>query len=59
MELLGKLGIDLYLFVAQVVNFIVLLYFLNRFVYRPVLKKIKMEKTELEEMNDTKLAIES
>lgn len=37
MEALHTLGIDWKLLIAQVVNFIVLLYLLNRFLYKPVL----------------------
>ena len=37
MEILAKLGIDWKLFVAQIVNFVILLIILRRFVYRPML----------------------
>lgn len=38
MELLSKLGIDWRLLLAQLVNFLVLLAILYRFLYRPVIK---------------------
>lgn len=37
MEIIAKLGIDWRLFVAQIVNFAILLLVLRRFVYRPML----------------------
>lgn len=47
MGLLGKIGIDWGLVLAQVLNFLVLLWFLHRFLYRPLLKG--MENSDLEE----------
>jgi F-type H+-transporting ATPase subunit b len=37
MEILAKLGIDWKLFVAQIINFVILLWILRRFAYRPML----------------------
>ncbi|MGQ9464274.1 MAG: F0F1 ATP synthase subunit B [bacterium] len=38
MEVLGKLGINPLLLIAQIVNFLILLWLLNRFLYKPILK---------------------
>lgn len=42
---LGKIGIDIKLILAQILNFVLLLIILNRVLYRPVLRKLK-ERTE-------------
>ena len=42
---LGKIGIDIKLILAQILNFVLLLIILNRILYRPVLKNLK-ERTE-------------
>jgi len=54
MEFLGKLGIDWHILVAQIINFVILLIILNKYLYRPVLSKIKKEKTELEKLIEEK-----
>lgn len=45
MEIIAKLGIDWRLFVAQIVNFTILLLVLRRFAYRPMLAFLE-ERTE-------------
>ncbi len=47
MGFLGKIGIDWHLIAAQIVNFAILLWFLQRFFYKPLLKG--MEHSDLEE----------
>lgn len=47
MGLLGKIGIDWGLVLAQILNFLILLWFLHRFLYRPLLKGL--ENSDLEE----------
>ena len=37
MEILAKIGVDWKLFVAQIVNFLILLFVLRRFAYKPML----------------------
>ncbi|EKD63711.1 MAG: hypothetical protein ACD_51C00224G0008 [uncultured bacterium] len=44
MELIEKLGIDLKLLLAQVVNFLILLFVLKKLVYKPVLKMLDTRK---------------
>jgi len=46
MEILGKLGIDIHLLIAQIINFIILLFILNKFVYKPILKEIEEKNIE-------------
>lgn len=47
MGFFGKIGIDWHLILAQIVNFAILLWFLRRFLYKPLLKG--MENSDLEE----------
>lgn len=49
MELLTKLGIDFKLLLAQVVNFLILLFVLWRFLYRPILSLLDKRKKQIEE----------
>lgn len=46
MELLGKLGIDPLMLIAQIVNFSLLVVILNHWVYKPFLKRIEKEELE-------------
>lgn len=48
MELLTKLGIDWKLFLAQIINFLVLLIVLYRFLYRPILKMLDDRKEKID-----------
>lgn len=57
MELLGKLGIDWKLLIAQIINFFILLYVLKRFAYKPVLKLLEDRKKKIEKgLKDTEEA---
>lgn len=49
MEVLGKLGINPLLLIAQIVNFLILLWLLNRFLYKPILKLFKDRSTRIED----------
>lgn len=48
MELLGKLGIDIKLLIAQILNFTLLLWILTKFLYKPIIKKIEEDEKELD-----------
>lgn len=48
MELFGKLGIDVRLLVAQLINFGVLLFVLQRFLYRPLLDVLERRRRQVE-----------
>jgi F-type H+-transporting ATPase subunit b len=58
MEILEKLGIDGRLFLAQLVNFGILLYLLHRFVYRPILTVLEKRQATIEKSLADARAIE-
>lgn len=58
MEFLGKLGIDWHVLIAQIINFVILLIILDKYLYKPVLNKIKEEETEVEKLLKDKEKIE-
>lgn len=47
-ELISKLGIDWRLFLAQVVNFCILLFLLKKFAYKPILAMLAKRRHEIE-----------
>ncbi len=47
MEFLGKLGIDIKLLIAQIINFGILLFILSKLVYRPIVKRIEKDEEDL------------
>lgn len=49
MELIKNFGLDPYLFVAQIINFLVVLYLLKRFLYKPMLNLLKKRETIIKE----------
>lgn len=49
MEVLSKLGINPLLLIAQIVNFLILLWLLNRFLYKPILKLFKDRSSKIED----------
>jgi F-type H+-transporting ATPase subunit b len=53
-EFLGKLGIDLKMLLAQIINFGLLLFILNKFLYQPILKRIKKDSEELGKVEEQK-----
>jgi F-type H+-transporting ATPase subunit b len=48
MELLDKLGIDWRLLIAQLINFLILVLILYKFLYKPVLKMLDGRKEKIE-----------
>lgn len=48
MNLLGKIGIDLKLIIAQIINFSILVFILYKLVYKPIIKRIEEEQKEEE-----------
>ena len=59
MEVLAKLGVDWKLLVAQVINFLVLLWVLRKFAYRPMLKFLDDRSKKIESgLRDAKRATE-
>lgn len=49
MEILNSLGFDPVILVAQVVNFLIILYLLKRFMYKPVLDMLKKRQDSISE----------
>lgn len=49
MEVLAKLGIDWKLLIAQAVNFVVLLWVLKRYAYRPILRALEARTKKIEQ----------
>ena len=58
MELLDKLGVDISLLIAQVVNFAILLGILSYFVYRPLLNLLDTRRTRIQRAMDDAARIE-
>jgi F-type H+-transporting ATPase subunit b len=48
MELLSKLGIDWRLLIAQIINFLILLLILYKFLYKPILHLLESRKEKIE-----------
>ncbi len=49
MEILAKLGIDWKLLIAQAVNFLILLWVLKRYAYKPILKALETRTKKIEQ----------
>lgn len=49
MEILNQFGVNPILLAAQVVNFLILLFILKRFLYKPLLKVLDQRKQKIEE----------
>ncbi len=49
MEFLGSIGINIKLLIAQMINFGLLLLLLTKFLYKPIVKRIEKDETELKQ----------
>lgn len=49
MEIIKNFGLDPYLFAAQIINFLIVLYLLKRFLYKPILDLLKKREREISE----------
>jgi len=58
MEFLGKLGIDIKLLIAQIINFGILLWLLKKFLYQPIIKRIEKDENELKQAQSQKNQIQ-
>ena len=62
MEIFEIFGIDIYIIVAQIVNFLVILYILRRFLYKPMFKIFKqredLAQTSIKNAEETKKVLE-
>ena len=49
MEIIKNFGLDPILLIAQIVNFLIILYILRRFLYKPILKTLENRKATIKE----------
>ncbi len=47
MEILSEFGFDLRLFVAQIINFLILAFLFKKFLYKPLLKMVKKREEDI------------
>ncbi len=63
MEILNQFGFDIKLFVAQIINFLVIAYIFKRFLYKPILNTLhsrtKLIKKGLKDAEDAASALEN
>lgn len=59
MEILGNLGIDWKLLIAQIINFGLLLWLLSKFLYKPIVKRIEKDEGELAEARKQKKELDA
>jgi len=52
MEVLGQLGINGWLIVAQIINFVLLLWILKKYVYKPLLNRLERDERERVQLED-------
>lgn len=57
MNFLGNLGVDIWLLLAQIVNFVVLLWVLSKFIYKPIIARIEHDEAVLHEVKTAQLAL--
>jgi F-type H+-transporting ATPase subunit b len=48
-QLINSFGINIYLLVAQIVNFLIILYLLKRFAYKPIMELLEKRRKAIEE----------
>lgn len=58
MEILGKVGVDIKLLIAQIINFGLLLWLLKKFLYAPIVKRIEKDEREINEAKIQKEKLE-
>jgi len=56
--ILGNLGVDIWLLIAQIVNFVFLLWILSKFVYKPLIKRIEADEVALIEVSKAQELLE-
>lgn len=60
MEILNQFGFDIKLFIAQIVNFLIIAFVFKKFLYKPILQTLKKrEETIKKGLEDAKLASEA
>jgi len=58
MEFLGKIGIDFKILIAQIINFLVLLWFLKKFLYQPIIKNLEERAKKAQEIEEKEKEIQ-
>ena len=58
MQFFTQLGIDWRLLVAQIINFVILIWLLSKFLYKPVLKQIQEDEEKRREVDEARQSIE-
>lgn len=58
MQFLGSLGVDLWLLLAQVCNFLLLLFVLNKLIYKPLIKRIEADEQTMRKVELSQLALQ-
>src|SRR5216117_3381702 len=48
-QLINNFGINTYLLIAQIVNFLIILYLLKRFAYKPIMELLEKRRKTIEE----------
>lgn len=48
MEILNQFGFDIKLFVAQIINFVILVFLFKKFLYKPLLKQIEDRRLKIQ-----------
>ena len=50
MNILDNFGVDYKLLIAQIINFVILLWVLSKFIFQPILKKIETKEKEISDL---------
>ena len=58
MEFLGKIGVDFKLLIAQIINFLVLLWLLKILLYKPILKRLEERAKKAREIEEKEREIQ-
>lgn len=59
MQFLGNLGVDIWLLIAQIINFSVLLWLLSKFVYRPIIARIEKDEQSLAQVRTERVTLDA
>lgn len=59
MQFLGNLGVDIWLLIAQIINFSVLLWLLSKFVYRPIIVRIEKDEQSLAQVRTERVTLDA
>ncbi len=58
MNFLGNLGVDIWLLIAQIINFIFLMWVLTKLVYKPLIKRIEEDEAAFAEVKKAREELE-